>query len=172
MQPAPASVVHDNQGRRSASLWRFPLTPTLSRRERGELLAAQVRSGRRGRWGEQQVASSESRAWSQRNAHSSRHGPALPLTPYTHEVKESRSYPSKRRFIRLKNAPRFARGFSRHNSGVQWYLRMVGQRIHWNCLEKRSQALRGRNLTRDIQAPVRQGRVQAPDGSYHQGPFF
>ena len=74
-------------------------------------------------------------------------------------------------FIRLKNAPGFARGFSRHNSGVQWYLRMVCQRIHWSCLEKPSRALRGRNLKRDIQAPVRQWRVQAPDGSYRQGPF-
>jgi hypothetical protein len=30
-------------------------------------------------------------------------------------------------FIRLKNAPGFARGFSRHKSGVQWYLPTVGQ---------------------------------------------
>ena len=45
-------------------------------------------------------------------------------------------------------------------------------RIDWDCLEKRSQALRGRNLTRDIRAPVRQWRVQAPDGFYHRGPFF
>ena len=45
-------------------------------------------------------------------------------------------------------------------------------RIDWDCLEKRSQALRGRNLTRDIRAPVPQWRVQAPDGFYHRGPFF
>src|SRR3972149_582378 len=32
------------------------------------------------------------------------------------------------RFIRLKNAPGFARGFLRHKSGVQWYLPMVCQR--------------------------------------------
>ena len=31
----------------------------------------------------------------------------------------------------------------------------LSARIHENCLEKRSQALRGRNLTRDIQGPVR-----------------
>ena len=64
-------------------------------------------------------------------------------------------------FIRLKNAPGFARGFSRHKSGVQWYLPMTLSRsINWSRLEKRSQALRGRNLTRDIQAPVRQWRVR------------
>jgi hypothetical protein len=36
----------------------------------------------------------------------------------------------------------------------------LSARIHWSRLEKRSQALRGRNLTRDIQAPVRQWRVR------------
>ena len=33
-------------------------------------------------------------------------------------------------------------------------------RIQWSGLEKQSQAVRGRNLTRDIQAPVRQWRVR------------
>ena len=33
-------------------------------------------------------------------------------------------------------------------------------RIYLTGLEKRSQALRGRNLTRDIQAPVRPWRVR------------
>ena len=32
------------------------------------------------------------------------------------------------RFIRLKNAPGLARGFSRYKSGVQWYLRIVCRR--------------------------------------------
>src|SRR4030042_1624567 len=36
----------------------------------------------------------------------------------------------------------------------------LSTRIYGNRLEKRSQALRGRNLTRDIQVPVRQWRVR------------
>src|SRR3989339_1524876 len=36
----------------------------------------------------------------------------------------------------------------------------LSPRIYWIRLEKRSQALRGRNLARDIQAPVRQCRVR------------
>ena len=36
----------------------------------------------------------------------------------------------------------------------------LSARIHWSRLEKRSQALRRRNLTRDIRAPVRQWRVR------------
>jgi hypothetical protein len=36
----------------------------------------------------------------------------------------------------------------------------LSARIYWSRLEKRSRALRGRNPTRDIQAPVRQWRVR------------
>jgi hypothetical protein len=45
-------------------------------------------------------------------------------------------------------------------------------RLDWSRLEKRSQALRGRNLTRDIQAPVRQWRVRPLVAFVTQGPFY
>ena len=45
-------------------------------------------------------------------------------------------------------------------------------RIQWGGLEKRSQALRGRNLTRDIQAPVRQWRVRPLMAFVTGGRFF
>ena len=45
-------------------------------------------------------------------------------------------------------------------------------RMYWSRLEKRSRALRGRNLTRDIQAPVRQGRVRPPMAFVTRGRFL
>ena len=65
------------------------------------------------------------------------------------------------RFIRLKNAPGFARGFSRHKSGVQWYLPTVCQRGYTGAAWRNGVRLCARrNLTRDIQVPVRQWRVR------------
>jgi hypothetical protein len=45
-------------------------------------------------------------------------------------------------------------------------------RIDWSRLEKRSRALRGRNLTRDIQAPVRQWRVRPLKAFVTRGRFL
>ena len=64
-------------------------------------------------------------------------------------------------FIRLKNAPGFARGFSRHKSGVQWYLPTIRERGHTEAAWRNGVGLCSRrNLMRDIQAPVRQWRVR------------
>ena len=64
-------------------------------------------------------------------------------------------------FIRLKKAPGFARGFSRHKSGVEWYLPMVCRRKNTGSAWRNGVRLCSRrNLTRDIQPPVRQGRVR------------
>src|SRR3990172_7885431 len=48
----------------------------------------------------------------------------------------------------------------------------LSARIYSNRLEKRSQALRGRNLTRDIQAPVRQWRVMPLMAFVSRGRFL
>ena len=43
--------------------------------------------------------------------------------------------------------------------------------LQFKCPEKRRQALRGRNLPRDIRAEVRQGAVALSD-DYRPGPLF
>src|SRR5450759_2447003 len=44
--------------------------------------------------------------------------------------------------------------------------------LYWSRLEKRSRALRGRNPTRDIQAPVRQWRVRLLIANAVRGRFL
>ena len=44
--------------------------------------------------------------------------------------------------------------------------------VNSSCLEKRSQALRGRNLTRNIQARARRWCVKAPAANGCQGPLY
>ena len=45
------------------------------------------------------------------------------------------------------------------------------QLVQWRCPEKRSQALRGRNLTRDIRGDGAPKVHRAPDGDTHPGLF-
>ena len=63
------------------------------------------------------------------------------------------------RFIRRKGARAFGPGFSRHKSGVQWYVPTVCQRGYTGAAWRNGVRLCGdASKTRDIRVPVRPWR--------------
>ena len=74
-------------------------------------------------------------------------------------------------FIRLKNAPGFARGFSRHKSGVQWYLRIVCRRGYTGTPGETESGSAGTQPDKGYPGSGAPMARQAPDGFCQPGPF-